>query len=134
MDISYPKTSHNPISPALLCRVSQAISSMNSTIPAILTSPLLLPTTSLISLTTALLIKQHVRSHGPIHTFRSIIKYNSIFYSLFSLILSIAITSSYFHSRSARIAKYGFTLSDLVCVQGVVVRDERLSFGCWRCG
>ncbi|KAH6696510.1 hypothetical protein BKA61DRAFT_623465 [Leptodontidium sp. MPI-SDFR-AT-0119] len=98
----------------------------------ILTSILLLPTTSLLALSTSLLIKQHVHIRGHIPIFRHIIKYNSIFYSLVSLILCNAITSSYLNSALVRedsISKHGrhvMMVRNLVCVQGQGSLDKKL--------
>lgn len=106
--------------------------SSTRTMENILTSILLLPTTSLLALSTSLLIKQHVHLRGPIPIFRHIIKYNSIFYSLVSLILCNAITSSYLNSALVRedsISKHGrhvMMVRNLVCVQGQGSLDKKL--------
>lgn len=57
----------------------------------ILTSLLTLYTTTFTSILISRLIIFHVKTHGPIPIFQHIIKLNSIFYSLFSLFLFLAI-------------------------------------------
>jgi hypothetical protein len=67
---------------------------MSSNVTSILASPYLLYSTSITSFILARLIISHVKKHGPISFTGRVTKYNSIVYSIASLILCIAITVS----------------------------------------
>jgi hypothetical protein len=64
--------------------------------------PLYLPATTLLFLTTALLIKSRVKKAGPFHYAGTIIRYNSLIYSVFSLCLSLSILSTFSLPKSLK--------------------------------
>jgi hypothetical protein len=57
--------------------------------------PLYLPTTTLLFLTTSLLLKSRIKKRGPFPHAPKIIKYNSLVYSLFSLLFCLFILSTF---------------------------------------
>jgi hypothetical protein len=68
---------------------------MSSLVTSVLTSPYLLYSTSISSFILARLIIFRVKKNGPISYAGAVIKYNSILYSILSLLLCIGITHSF---------------------------------------
>jgi hypothetical protein len=85
---------------------------MSLNVATILASPYLLYSTSIISLILARLIISHVKQHGPISFAGTVIKYNSIIYSIASLLLCLAI----FHSVWADLSQNpNPSLQSIIC-------------------
>lgn len=89
----------------------------------ILTSPITLYTTSITSVLISRSIISYVKNRGPIVFFRHVIKWNSIFYSIFSSLLFLAVLQSITHDFSQSIAT---PTLDLICSSPISSLDSDL--------
>jgi hypothetical protein len=94
------------------------------TLTALLSSPHLLYSTSITSSIIAHLIIHHVRKKGPVPLASRLTKYNSIFYSIASLMLCLAIT----HSLWLDISQHGVSLKPLICSHSTSDNDLTLRY------
>jgi hypothetical protein len=93
---------------------------------SILASPKPLYTASVVSFLIARLIIHRVKAHGPIPLAHTIIKYNSILYSILSLLLLLAIISSQWKDLSQ--ASSSFSLKSAICSASNSELDTKLRY------
>ncbi len=103
---------------------------MASAIKSILSSPVLAPTATFLAFGTLAVLAKHVNTNGPIPIFHKVTKYNSIPYSLFSLILCLCITASYFTSlqEPQPTTQHAASIRNLVCSRSTGYFDENLRY------
>ena len=90
----------------------------------ILTSPFTLYTTSIFSFLFSRYIISHIQKNGPVFFAPSIMKFNNVFYSLFSLALFICISSSFFTLLST--AKTPMSPKAIICTKSYTDFDNKL--------
>jgi hypothetical protein len=94
-------------------------------ITSILSSPNTLYTTSITSFLIARFIIHRVKNHRPIRVARTIMKYNSIIYSAFSLVLFFGILASFWVDISST---PNLSLRTLICSPSTSNLDQRLRY------